>query len=63
MPKIIVTVSTTGQTAIKTEGFTGRSCQEASRFIEQALGKRTSEQLTGEFYQQEPTRHVAQEGA
>jgi hypothetical protein len=63
MPKIIVTVGPKGQTAIKTEGFAGRSCQEASRFIEQALGKRTSEKLTGEFYQQEPTRQVAQEGS
>jgi hypothetical protein len=63
MPKIIVTVSATGQSVIKTEGYAGRSCQEASRFIEQALGKRTGEQLTGEFYQQEPTRQVAQEGA
>jgi hypothetical protein len=63
MPKIIITVGPAGQTAVKTEGYFGQSCQEASRFIEQALGTRTGEQLTAEFYQQEPARQIAQEGA
>jgi len=35
---------------IKTKGFAGPSCREASRFIEQASGQRTGEQLTSEFH-------------
>ena len=50
--KIIeIVVSPTGQTQIETKGFTGSECRDASRFIEQALGKRTGEQLTAEFHE------------
>jgi hypothetical protein len=45
-------ISPVGETQIQTRGFTGSSCREASRFLEQALGTRSSEKLTGEFYQQ-----------
>jgi len=48
---IEIVVSPTGQTTVQTKGFTGSSCQEASRLIELALGKRTGEQLTSEFHQ------------
>ena len=50
--KIIeIVVSPTGQTQIETKGFTGSECRDASRFVEQALGKQTSEQLTAEFHE------------
>ena len=32
-------------------GFAGRACRQASRFVEQALGRATAERLTAEFYQ------------
>ncbi len=48
---IEIVVSPTGQTKVETKGFSGNECREASRFIEQALGKQTSEQLTPEFHQ------------
>ena len=48
---IEVIVSPQGETKIETRGFAGSSCQEASRFLEQALGAREAEQLTAEFYQ------------
>jgi hypothetical protein len=47
---IEIVVSPTGETTIQTKGFAGSSCRDASRFIEEALGKRTGEQLTPEFY-------------
>ena len=51
MSKIIqVTVSPKGETKIETTGFTGSSCQEASRALEKALGAKTSETLTGDYY-------------
>ena len=51
MKIIEITVDSKGQTTVETRGFTGGECQEASKFIEQALGQRTDEKLTSEFYQ------------
>jgi hypothetical protein len=62
MKTIKIIVSPTGQARVETKGFTGSECREASRFIEKALGKRTSEQLTAEFYQQQPQHQTLQEG-
>ena len=59
---IEITVSPTGQTSVQTKGFTGSECQAASRFIETALGKPTGEQLTAEFYQQQPQHQTLQQG-
>ena len=52
MSKIIeILVTAKGETAVTTKGFTGSSCRDASKFIEQALGQQTSEKLTAEFHQ------------
>ena len=53
MKRIIVTVSPTGDTSIKTEGFAGQSCKDASEALEKALGVVTSDKRTPEFYQEE----------
>jgi hypothetical protein len=50
---IEITVDTKGQSKVETRGFTGGECREASKFIEQALGQRTDEKLTSDFYQAE----------
>ena len=63
MKTIELIVSPTGQTTVQTKGFTGASCQDASRFIEQALGQRTSEQLTAEFHQATTNQQHHQQGA
>jgi hypothetical protein len=47
---IEIIVTPDGQSRVETKGFSGSSCREASKFIEQALGQRTGEQLTAEFY-------------
>ena len=52
MRTIEIIVSPKGETSVQTKGFVGSSCRESSKFIEQALGQRTSEQLTAEFHQQ-----------
>ena len=49
--KIEIIVSPEGKTTVQTLGYTGPSCRDASKFIEQALGQRTSEMLTAEFHQ------------
>lgn len=51
MRMIEIIVSPTGQARVQTEGFVGSDCRQASLFLEQALGQRTSEQLTAEFHQ------------
>ena len=48
---IEIVVAPNGQTRVETKGFTGANCQEASRFVEQALGQRTGETLKAEFHQ------------
>jgi hypothetical protein len=53
---ITLLVSPSGRTSIQTRGFSGDSCCEASRFIEEALGKRDAEWFTAEFYQREAIR-------
>ena len=47
---IEITISPTGASRIETQGFSGSSCRDASQFIEQALGRVTSERLTAGFY-------------
>jgi len=62
---IEIIVAPNGQSRVQTKGFTGSSCRQASQFIEQALGQRTSEQLTADFYQQfsQPQTHQLKGGA
>ena len=62
--KIIeIIVSPTGQTQVETKGFTGSACRDVSRFIENALGKCFSEQMTAEFHQHLGDETHQQEGA
>ena len=60
---IEIVVSPSGQARVQTKGFAGSSCQDASRFIEQALGTRQAEQLTAEYHQPALQQHALQEGA
>lgn len=50
MPEIVITIRADGSTQVETRGFAGAACQPASRFLEDALGARSSEQLTSEFF-------------
>ena len=63
MKIIEITVTPTGETFVKTKGFAGNSCRDASRFIETALGQRIHETLTAEFHQQQPVEQQLREGA
>jgi len=56
MKRIEITVDPQGRVVVETRGFAGGSCREASRFVEEALGARTSERLTAEFRQGEQAR-------
>jgi hypothetical protein len=63
MKIIEIIIAPDGQTRVETKGFAGAECRQASQFIEKALGKRTNETLTSEFYQQQAQEQRLQEGA
>ncbi len=52
--QIEIVVDPNGSTTVETKGFKGSTCIEASLFIKQALGRKTSERTTAEFYAQAP---------
>jgi hypothetical protein len=60
---IEITVSPEGATSIKTSGFTGSSCRDATRDLERALGVSGRETLLPEFYAQSQTGERLQQGS
>jgi hypothetical protein len=61
--KIEITVSPEGVTSIKTSGFTGGSCRDATRDLERALGVSGRESLLPEFYVQARSGERLQQGS
>ncbi len=54
MKEIIVTVKPDGTVEITAEGYKGKGCEAASKFIEQALGvDAKGRKFKPEYYQQE----------
>ena len=49
--RIEITVSPEGTVSIKTTGFQGGSCKDATRDLERALGVANSEQHTPEYFE------------
>ena len=52
MKQIQLLISPSGEVRLESQGFSGPACQEASRFLLQALGQKLSEKLTSEYHQQ-----------
>ena len=48
--RIEITVSPEGAVSIKTSGFTGSSCRDATKAIEKAMGVVGTESLLPEFH-------------
>ncbi|HVX09956.1 MAG TPA: DUF2997 domain-containing protein [Pirellulales bacterium] len=63
MKTIRVIISPTGEVTVDTKGFSGQSCREASKFLEEALGTRTNEALKAEFHVSETAHHTVQQRA
>lgn len=51
MPQIEILISSQGTTRVRTLGFSGSECRQASEFLEKGLGQTTHESLTPEFFQ------------
>ena len=47
--QIIVDIATDGSVTVQTRGFKGKSCRDATKQIEQALGTVKSDRSTEEF--------------
>jgi hypothetical protein len=60
--RIEITVSSEGTVSIKTSGFTGGACRDATRDIERALGLAGRETLLPEFYGQTSTGEQLRQG-
>ena len=60
--KIEITVSPEGATSIKTTGFSGSSCRDATRDLERALGVVRSEHLLPEYFQRASTDERLRQG-
>ena len=62
MARIIeVVVSPKGETTVRTEGYAGADCLQASRFLEEALGVKTADQKTAEYYQDLPAQQQVEQ--
>ena len=59
---IEITVSPEGATSIKTSGFTGGSCKDATRDLEKALGVAGRETLQPEYFHQGNTGEQLRQG-
>ena len=60
---IEIIVSPQGATSIRTTGFTGSSCKDATRDLERALGVAGKETLTAEYHQQPVEQHRLSQGS
>jgi hypothetical protein len=60
---IEITVSPQGATSIKTSGFSGGACKDATRDLERALGVASKETLLPEFHQQQAQQNRLSQGS
>jgi hypothetical protein len=60
---ITITVSPEGSVSIKTAGFTGSSCRDATRDLERALGVSGREHLLPEYFNQASTGEQLRQGS
>ncbi|QDU73742.1 hypothetical protein Pan97_07410 [Bremerella volcania] len=61
MRTIEITFNSEGDSKIETLGFVGRTCRDASAFLEEAIGERTETLVKPEFYSQTITSHQQQQ--
>ena len=60
--RIEIVVNSEGAVSIKTVGFAGRSCRDATRELEQALGVAGRETLQPEYFNQTSTGEQLRQG-
>ena len=63
MRTIRVIISPKGEVTVDSKGFTGSSCRDGTKFIEEALGTRTNETLKAEFHQTDTVQQAVEQRA
>ena len=63
MKTIQIIIDPSGELRLETKGFTGASCRQASKALEQALGIAESDRPTSELYQQAANQTEARQQA
>jgi hypothetical protein len=53
MKEIIVEISPDGAVHVEAFGYRGNSCEEATKFIEEALGETVEQKRKPEYYRQQ----------
>lgn len=61
MKTIEITIDTKGEVSVQTKGFSGASCKDASKALEEALGIVRSDTATPEMYQSATTPQQLQQ--
>ena len=59
---IEITISPEGSVSVKTSGFSGSSCKDATRDIERALGVSGPESLLPEYFSRTSTSEQIRQG-
>lgn len=52
MKTVIITIDKRANVEIEVQGVKGAACKDITRAVEEALGKVTSTEQTGEYYEQ-----------
>ena len=60
MKTIEILINAQGEVTMQTKGYAGNSCKAATKALEEALGLKTQEKLTAEFYQAQTTQSQQQ---
>lgn len=58
MEEIIVEIDDQGSVEVKTKGFKGKKCLDASKWLEEQLGTRQAIKKTSEYYSEEQKEKV-----
>ena len=61
MKRIEIIISPAGKTRLQTHDFVGSDCQQASRFLEQALGQKLTETFTPAFHETQIAQQTHQQ--
>lgn len=56
MRTITVTIDSEGQASVEVNGVAGKSCEDLTRELEQALGTVTDRKRTADYHRQEASR-------
>ncbi len=54
---IVVWISPEGAITLDAKGYTGNSCEEATRFLEESLGTVGRKQRTRDYYRRQKNQH------